>query len=203
MNWSFSLSVEPNVQNSQWIFNETGQIQVKSNPSLCMTSGTKVFGYIPVYTSACVEGSPDQSFTLINSTNDPTVTIALGESVVGIVGRVLVLFPPNFGAGIFPCNSSSLTQQIVFAQGGDSFGLLQTSTGHCLTGLCGSQSCYPAPFVTCNSSDPRQLWTFTFYKTFVNQATGDCLDAYNEVVCAFCVERFDLTGTRGWAISVR
>ena len=138
--------------------------------------------YVQFFTVPCDTNDTSQLFTVQNSSTDPTFSLLQGANVIGVVGNFLVSYPPSVGAGLAACNTSAPGQQIGFTGGENSFGLLENSEGHCLSGTCSDQSCYPSPFVTCNSSDPRQLWTHTFYNTFINLQSGDCLDAYNEVV---------------------
>lgn len=174
----------PNAGNTQWNWTSAGQIQLASNPSLCMTGpkATEQTAF-PLTLEKCTANNTAQAFSYVNSTTDPYVTVMQGLSVVGTSGNSLVLFPPNNGAGLFPCNSSSLEQNIVFTGGGGIPGQLRNALDQCISGRCDSPACYPVPFVQCDNSDTTQLWVHDFENAFVNAASGDCLDAYNGVVC--------------------
>ena len=132
----------------------------------------------------CTANNTAQTFTFVNSTTDPYVTVMQGVNVLGTSGNSLVLFPPNNGAGLFACNSSEPQQSIVFTGGGGMPGQLRNALEQCISGRCTAPACYPVPFVACDAADASQLWVHDFENAFVNTASGDCLDAYNGVVRA-------------------
>ena len=172
----------PNSANTEWVIKD-GQISLASDNSLCLTgprNPSRIASLVTI--EPCESNNTLQQFTITNSTTSPSVQISQGLGVLGTSGSSIVLFPPDTGAGVFPCNASDPLQNIFFTGGGTSPGQLRTAAGFCVSGACYSESCYPIPFVPCNSSDTIQLWTHTFYNFFVNVQTGDCLDAYNEEV---------------------
>ena len=165
------------------MFTDDGLIQLAANTSLCL-SGPSSSTQQPYQLTIeqCTFNNSAQVFRYINSTSDPYATVFQGNNVLGTSGYSLVVFPPNYGAGLFACNDTSLGQHIVFTGGGNIPGQLRNALDQCVSGRCDSPACYPVPFVACNASDINQFWTHDFQNAFVNTATGDCLDAYNSVV---------------------
>jgi hypothetical protein len=106
----------PNADNMGWVYNEIGHLQLRTNSLLCLST----FSLIPEYTAypvrlaICDPDDVHQRFTLLNSTTDPTITISQNNSVLGTTGKSVVVFPADFGAGVFTCNNTDPSQAIFF-----------------------------------------------------------------------------------------
>ena len=87
----------------------------------------------------------------------------------------------SMGTSASPCSAADPDQRIVFSGDATTGGTLkQQSSGMCISGACDHISgtgCEPLGLVTCDASDPNQLFTSPGGQ-LVNQGNGGCLDLW-------------------------
>jgi hypothetical protein len=99
----------------------------------------------------------------------------------------------TFGSELSPCATQDVFQNITF-----SHGQILNATGFCLDGACSDlteTNCYPAPFVPCTGAASQSFQYSPQSQTFVNAASGGCLDALAqtgpEVGIYKCIDQFN------------
>eukprot|EP00042_Codosiga_hollandica_P057702 m.858006 g.858006 ORF g.858006 m.858006 type:complete len:846 (-) comp59651_c0_seq6:65-2602(-) len=175
---------EPNQANNEWTFTN-GQIQLRSNPALCIASnisaGSSVGGAV---LALCNPADPAQQFQITNSTDYPFASLSQGEFLFGTQYNdqdpdTPVVFTKASELSVVQC-SEAASQQFTFT--GDASSPAQIQQGNlCVSGYCTdpSQGCQPLQLVNCSASDAYQFFDYTSSNSsFQNKVTGMCIDLW-------------------------
>lgn len=171
---------EPNQANTIWQFSSQNQLQVKANPTLCLTGSSEPLpsgASLALTIEACTPSNPAQVFSYDPTQYPSTLYQPLSQNTVALNGNSLYVVSGQIGVEITTC-SSAATQDFIFTGSSSVAGVIQAQNGLCLSGACSSSGgCYPGLLQPCQPTSASQLWTHNSNNELVNQDSNYCLDA--------------------------